>query len=63
MGSEVRRGALIGVTCAAIGSAGYYLTTPDIVGALFVGVIGLAISVVIFVIMSIVGRGRHDDEP
>lgn len=62
MGSEVRVGALIGVICAAIGSAGYYLTTPDVARALLVGAIGLAVSLVIFVIMSITGRGEQEQD-
>lgn len=55
MQSEVKRGVLIGVACALIGGLGYYVTDPDILKALFVGGIGLVVSLLIFVIMKFAG--------
>lgn len=43
------------MVCALIGGLGYYITDPNVLKALFVGGIGLVVSLLIFVIMKFAG--------
>lgn len=56
MNSDVKQGLLIGVVCATIGGLGYYTTDPDVFKALFVGGVGLAVSLSIFLVMKFAGK-------
>lgn len=51
-----KQGLLIGVVCATIGGLGYYITDPDVFKALFVGGVGLAVSLSIFLVMKFAGK-------
>lgn len=61
MNSDVKRGSLVGVACATIDGLGYYITDPDVFKALFVGGVGLAVSLSIFLVMKFAGKRDEQD--
>ena len=60
MSSSNMQGMITGVSCAFLGALGYYLINPNLVKSVFVGAIGLTVSILEYAIIKYTGRRESD---
>ena len=60
MNSSNMQGMITGVSCAFLGALGYYLINPNLAKSIFVGAIGLTVSLLVYAVIKFSGRRESD---